>query len=194
MSEAENKSAFSVLSDDELVSLVRTGVSDALDTLVLRYSSTVSYLASRYYSDFLTDEDWFQEGMIGLLFAVRSYRSGDAASFATYATVCIRNRLIACLKRVTNSKNLTLNTSLSYDDVCTSSVHSPEDDYIENEHYRFFSDHFIKQLSETERNVTNCYLAGFSYAEIANELGITVKSVDNAMCRVKHKLKMAFKN
>lgn len=193
MSETENKSAFNALSDDELVSHIRQGSSDAFNALVLRYSNTVSYLASRYYSDSLTNEDWFQEGMIGFLCAVRSYRLGDTASFSTYASVCIRNRLSGCLKRVTNSKNLPMSSSLPYDDLFIDSVHSPEEDYIENERYRFFSESFINQLSAAERQVIKCYLAGFSYAEIADKLGITVKSVDNAICRVKHKLKMAFK-
>lgn len=194
MSETDNKEAVGTLTDEELIDLIRTGSGKAFDILILRYRQTVSYLAGKYFSDSLTQDDWFQEGMIGLLYAVHTYAGTAGAEFSTYAAVCIRNRLVSCLKKATNSKNAPLNSSLSYDDVIIPPVHSPEDDYIENERYRFFTQSFFKQLSETEHKVMQCYLAGFSYAETAEKLGITEKSVDNAICRAKSKLKKAFKN
>ena len=194
MSETENTAVHPDLSDNELISLIRNGSEKALNLLILRYTGTVSLLSNKYFSASLTVDDWFQEGMIGLLGAIRTFNSGEKAAFSTYACVCIRNRLNSVLKKVNSSKNSLLNGSLAYHDDFVPSVDSPEDDYIENEDYRFFTTSFLNKLSKTEQKVIRYYLAGFSYSETAKNLGISEKSVDNALCRAKSKLKKAFKS
>ena len=185
---------YTELSDNELISLVRAGNNNAVDTLLVRYKTMVSYFADRFFSDSLTYDDWFQEGMIGLLVAVRTYNPASDASFATYSSVCVKNRLITCYKKSNNIKNLPLNSAVPYEQAADLTVDSSEDNYIAEENYRFFKSLMNEQLSDTEQQVMRLYIAGFSYAEIAQQLSITTKAVDNAVCRAKNKLKKAIKN
>lgn len=181
-----------VLSDNELISLIRNGDEKAFNLLIIRHRSTVSILAKKYFSSSLTDDDWLQEGMIGLIYAVRTFNSEKNVSFPTYACVCIKNRLNSALKKANNSGNTPLNSSLAYNDDIVPATVSTEDDYINNENNHFLTTSFIKKLSKTEQDVIRCYLSGFSYCETAKKLGITEKSVDNALCRAKSKLKKSF--
>ena len=189
MADAKKNVATSGFSDNELVALVREGDSKAVDVLLLRYKSTVSYYAEKYFSDLLTFDDWYQEGITGLFFAIRTYRADGGASFATYASVCIKNRLSSCLKKLTNTKNPPSDVLVPFDETLNVSVSSVEDDYISTEDSRKFEEVILNQLSETEQSVMKYYLAGYTYSEIAKQLNISVKSVDNAVCRSKNKLK-----
>ena len=176
-------------SDNELIDLVRKGSDSAFNLLIFRYTGMVSLLSKKYFSPSLTADDWFQEGMIGFLDAVRTFSIDGGASFATYATVCIRNRLNSSLKKAKNSAAVQASDSIVFDSDIIPSVDSPEDNYIENENYRVFTQSAFSRLSETEQKVIGYYLAGFSYTETASILGISEKSVDNALCRAKSKLK-----
>ena len=180
--------------DEELIGLIRSGSDRAFNELISRYTDTVQALSHSYFSGSLTKDDWFQEGMIGFLFAVHSYKPGNNASFASYASVCVKNQLNSSWRKANNSKNAPLNDYLAYNEGYVPSVSSPEEDYIENERYRYFTENYINNLSVAEQKVISCYLAGFSYSEIAKKLNLTEKSVDNALCRAKAKLKKAFKN
>ena len=183
---------FSHLKDEELIDRIRSGSEKSFDALIKRYAKTVMLMSGSYYSESLTKDDWFQEGMLGLLFAVHSYSRERGVSFGSYASVCIKNHLNSSWKKANNSKNAPLNGYISYDDTVIPSVNSPEDDYIQNERYRSFTENYTDNLSGTEQKVFGCYLSGFSYEEIAKKLGMTEKSVDNALCRAKSKLKKAF--
>lgn len=194
MYNGENIAEYNSLSDEKLVFLLRDGSEKALNLLAGRYMGFVRGLTHTYYADSLTPEDWFQEGMIGFLRAVKTFDPAAQASFATYASVCIRSRLNSVWRASNSSKNAPLNKSVELKDESLPSVNSPEDDYINNEQYRFVTNDFIEQLSATERDVLICYLSGFSYGETAEKLGINEKSVDNALCRARAKLKKAFKN
>ncbi|MBR3588547.1 MAG: sigma-70 family RNA polymerase sigma factor, partial [Clostridia bacterium] len=140
----------------------------------------------------LTKEDWIQEGMIGLLLAVRTFNKEKSCSFSTYASVCIANRLRSVCKKALGNKNEPLNNSLLLDDTVVPPAVSTEDDYIENEEYTFFTEKYVSVLSTVEKSVVEYYIAGFSYSEIADKLAMTEKSVDNALFRAKTKLKKAF--
>ncbi len=192
MSETEKTPVTHEYTDDELISLIRKGSDKAFNLLIFRYTGMVSLLSKKYFSPSLTADDWFQEGMIGFLDAVRTYSCDAGASFNTYAGVCIRNRLNSSLKKAMNSAAEHPADSVSIIDDPTLPVFSPEDDYIENENYRLFTENAFKHLSETEQKVTGYYIAGFSYSETAKKLGISEKSVDNALCRAKAKLKKVF--
>lgn len=193
MSDKEKISNFTVFSDEELISLIRNGSGKAFDELADRFRKTVSSLARNYYSESLTQEDWFQEGMIGFILAVRTFDETKDVAFSTYASVCISNKLRSAWKKANSSSNAPLNDSIILDDSCIPPEKSPEENYIESESYRFFTENFFNELSETEKKVITCYLAGFSYSETANTLDMTEKAVDNALCRAKTKLKKAVK-
>ena len=177
--------------DEELLKGAKTGSQSDLNELMCKYSFTVRRISDRYYNDHLTADDWFQEGMTGLLYAVRNYRE-EKGSFAAYGIVCVRNRLNTVWKRANSPGNEPLKDYISYDDANVPAKKSPEEEYIEKERYRFFTESFLEQLQETEKKVICCYLAGFSYKETALKLHMTEKSVDNALCRAKSKLKKAF--
>lgn len=192
MSDKEKISNFTAFSDEELVSFIRNGSEKAFDELAGRFRKTVSALSMNYYSESLTGDDWFQEGMIGFILAVRTFDESKATAFSTYASVCISNKLRSAWKRANSSGNAPLNDSLILDDTCVPPEKSPEENYIESESYRFFAESLLNNLSETEKKVMTCYLSGFSYSETASKLGMSEKSVDNALCRAKAKLKKAF--
>ncbi len=192
MNETINISDYASMSDEELVSLAKSGLNKAFDEIVARFSKTVIVLTRNYYVAALTREDWFQEGMIGLLLAVRTFKEEKKCSFATYASVCITNRLKSVCKKALGRKNEPLNSSLELDDTVVPPAVSTEDDYIENEEYTFLTEKYVSVLSAVEKNVVEHYIAGFSYSEIAKKLGMTEKSVDNALFRAKTKLKKAF--
>lgn len=192
MINGESIAGYNNFSDETLISLLRNGNNKAFDVLAERYGTVVKKSACSYYADALTSEDWFQEGMIGFFRAVKTFDSDRQASFATYASVCIRSRLNSVWRSSNSSRNAPLNESVELNDDSLPSVSSPEDDYINNEQYRFVVNDFFEQLSATERDVLICYLSGFSYGETAEKLDINEKSVDNALCRVRTKLKKAF--
>ena len=176
-------------SDNELINLVRKGSDSAFNQLIFRYTGMVSLLSKKYFSPSLTADDWFQEGMIGFLDAVRTFSIDGGASFATYATVCVRNRLNSSLKKAMNSSAAQATDQIELQHDIIPSVDSPEDSYIENENYRIFTQSAFSLLSETEQKAIGYYLAGFSYTETAKILGISEKSVDNALCRAKGKIR-----
>lgn len=193
MSDKEKISNFTFFSDEELVSFIRSGSAKAFDELAGRYIKTTSFLARSYHSEALTRDDWLQEGMIGFILAVRTFDTTKETSFSTYASVCISNRLRSAWKKANSSGNAPLNDSLIFDDSFLPPAQSPEENYIESETYSFFTDDLLKKLSDTEKKVISCYLAGFTYSETAKRLCMTEKAVDNALCRVKTKLKKALK-
>lgn len=193
MSDTDKTKDFASLTDEELVSRIRSGASKAFDELAARYGKSVSALSGKYFSEALTDDDWFQEGMIGFLFAVRSFDASKNVSFSTYANVCISNRLRSAWKKANSNANAPLNESIELDESFIPPVVSTEENYIENESHRSLADGFTASLSESEKKVISCYIAGYSYSETAKQLDMTEKSVDNALCRAKAKLKKALK-
>ena len=187
MSDTEKTVNFPSFSDEELVSAIRIGESAAFDELAKRYIKTVSFLSGKYFSDNMTHDDWFQEGMIGFIFAVRTFDSKKGVSFSTYASVCISNKLRTVWKKA----NRIVDTVSDLSDTFDSPTQSTEENYIESENYISFTERLAENLSDTEKKVISYYLAGFSYSETSKATGLTEKSVDNALFRAKTKLKKA---
>lgn len=183
----------SCLTDTELIDVFRGGNEKALNLLIRRYSKAVSILSAGYHAESLTKEDWFQEGMLGLIAAVHTFRKGSGTQFATFSAVCIKNRLNTAWKKANNKKNAPLNDAVFFDESSLPMVASPEDDYIKNEELVSFEERISSLFSKTEKEVIFCYLADFSYAKIAERTGLSIKSVDNALCRAKKKLQLFFR-
>ncbi len=193
MNNGEKMPDYGSFSDEKLLLYLRKGSDKAFAEIVKRYSGIVSYMTRSYHSDTLTEDDWFQEGMIGFLNAVKSYDENAGVLFSSYASVCIKNRLNTVWRRAKKSENV---SSASIDELYENkhpSVCSPEDDYINNEQYLLAVSDFLNKLSNVEREVFLCYISGYGYQEIARKLGINEKSVDNALCRAKAKLKKLFR-
>ncbi len=183
--------------DGQLASLVNNGNSSAFVELTARYLSLVKAKASRFRSTMLETDDLCQEGLMGLLNAARTYDSAGGASFKTYAGVCITNRMIMACRTAANRKNLPLNNFISLSDHDTEmdmsdNTTNPETVLIDNESLKLMRQRMEQTLSQMEQRVLMLYLDGCSYSEISAKLGITSKAADNALQRVRLKLKKLF--
>lgn len=184
--------AFSEMSDEELVSVLREQP-EAGTVILQRYRQLVLRIASRYAASAADAEDYVQEGLIGLLSAVSAYDSDRAASFRTFAAVCIRNRIRNAVRVTQSSGNP---AGLSLDDPGTESElllqdgeESPEEQFLTKERVTELYRELTDVLSRQELEVFCLAAADFSYSEIASRLQISEKSVDNAIQRGRRKLR-----
>ena len=186
-------------SDEELCLLAASGNRLAEEALVTRYNRLVRTCARPFFLAGGDSEDLTQEGMVGLITAVREYDAGKEASFRTFAEVCIRNRLYSVLRASARDKQQPLNQSLSLDDShfdsnpLTSGTNNlaqrnPEDFLIDREHTAALLSGVRKQLSEFEAKILGFYLDGLSCREIAKAVNKPPKSVDNAVQRIRRKV------
>ena len=190
------------LEDDQLVMLVREGDEVALEYMINKYKNFVRAKARSYFLIGADREDIIQEGMIGLYKAIRDFRSDKLASFRAFAELCITRQIITAIKTATRQKHIPLNSYVSlnkpiYDEesdrtlldvLSGSKVTDPEELVISREEFIHIEQKMGEFLSELEWQVLMYYLEGKSYQEIADSLGRHVKSIDNALQRVKRKL------
>ena len=195
-------SVFDEMQDEEIVEVARAGSVEAQEYLINKYKGFVKAKARSYFLIGADREDIIQEGMIGLYKAIRDYRSDKQTSFKSFAELCVTRQIITAIKTATRQKHMPLNSYVSlnrpiYDedsdrtllDVMPSEqVLDPEEVVISAEELARMEEQVAEILSDLEWQVLNCYLDGKSYVEIANELQRHVKSVDNALQRVKRKL------
>ncbi len=190
------------MADEELVAVAKSGDSYASEYLINKYRNFVRVKAKAYFLIGADREDIIQEGMIGLYKAIRDFRADKLSSFRAFAELCITRQIITAIKTATRQKHIPLNSYISlnkpiYDedsdrtllDVISSiKVSDPEELVISQEASATMRERIRKNLSELECKVLTAYLEGKSYLEMANELNRHVKSIDNALQRVKRKL------
>lgn len=190
------------LSDEHLVESVRSGDDEALELLINKYRNFVRAKARSYFLIGADREDIVQEGMIGLYKSIRDYRDDKLTSFKAFAELCITRQIITAIKTATRQKHIPLNSYVSldkpiYDEdsdrtlldvICGSRVSDPEELLINQEEFDDIEVKMGEILSDLERKVLMLYLDGRSYQEIAVDLKRHVKSIDNALQRVKRKL------
>jgi RNA polymerase sporulation-specific sigma factor len=190
--------------DDEAIieAAVQQGNSEALDFLIKKYRNFVRAKARSYFLIGADKEDIVQEGMIGLYKAIRDYKEDKLTSFKAFAELCITRQIITAIKTATRQKHIPLNSYVSldkpiYDDesdrtlldvISGAKVMDPEELIINREEFDNMEDKMAQLLSDLERKVLALYLDGQSYQEISEELNRHVKSIDNALQRVKRKL------
>ncbi|MCH7323557.1 RNA polymerase sporulation sigma factor SigH [Solibacillus sp. MA9] len=193
---------FGHLSDEQLVEQVHLGNTEALDFLISKYRLFVKSKARSYFLVGADREDIIQEGMIGLYKAIRDFKEDKLASFRAFAELCITRQIITAIKTATRQKHIPLNSYVSLDkpiydeesertlmDIITSPISDdPEYLMINREDYHYLEQKMGEVLSELEQQVLTRYLEGQSYNEISEELNRHVKSIDNALQRVKRKL------
>ena len=194
--------SYADLPDEDVVSLCRAGDTVAVEYLLNKYKNFVRSRARSYFLIGADHEDIVQEGMIGLYKAIRDFRPEKLASFRAFAELCITRQIITAIKTATRQKHIPLNSYVSlnkplYDeesertlmDVCAEGHSSnPEELLISQEDLRGIYRKIDEVLSSLEQKVLAAYLDGKSYQEIADMLGRHVKSIDNALQRVKRKL------
>lgn len=190
------------LEDDGLVDLVHKGDTEALDYLIHKYRNFVRAKARTYFLIGADKEDIVQEGMIGLYKAIRDFKGDKLSSFKAFAELCITRQIITAIKTATRQKHIPLNSYISldkpiYDDesdrtlmdvISGAKILDPEVLFINQEEFDDIELKMAELLSDLERKVLALYLDGQSYQEISEELNRHVKSIDNALQRVKRKL------
>ena len=200
MTEKDKTMHFSddALTDEELCVRAGGGDVDAEAVLASRYYALVRSCARPLFLTGGDGEDLIQEGMFGLIRAIREYRADGSASFRTFAEVCIRNQLFSALRAAARNKNAPLNESVSLDhpffdsDSYATSAYDlacadPELLIADRDYVRDVLESTKKQLSEFEAKILGYYLDGLTCQEIAKIVGRPLKSVDNAVQRVRRK-------
>lgn len=184
-------------SDEELVVGVKNGDKQALDNLIEKYKWMILKITRSYFLVGGDREDLMQEGRIGVMNAAKTFNG--ASSFKSYAYTCIRSSVFSAIKKAKSKKNLPLENyvPLFGDDeegkdkteIVVGTAESPETGYINREAAEELSLKIKNGLSKFENAILEDYLKGYSYKEISERTGKTEKSVDNALCRIRRKIK-----
>ena len=196
------KDRFEGMTDEDIALLARDGDDGAQEFLLNKYKNFVRSKARSYFLIGADHEDIVQEGMIGLFKAIRDFRPDKLSSFRAFAELCVTRQIITAIKTATRQKHIPLNSYVSlnrpiYDeesdrtlmDVLSEvQMAGPEELLISREDYSSVENRISEVLSDLEMEVLNSYLEGKSYQEIARDLHRHVKSIDNALQRVKRKL------
>lgn len=186
----------SMLEDETLVCLAtQNNNDDAVDAIITRYYPDVKAMANFYHSknNFAEAEELLQEGLIGLLFAIEGYQSDKGASFKTYANTCVSRSMIGKIRRdkrsFTVSGNVQQMQQEAISNLSDGNRDDPEHIYLLREEVSRLNHLINTGLTPFERKTVIFFLSGYSYAQIAVKLNCTSKSVDNALQRVRRKLR-----
>ena len=193
------------LSDVELILRIREGQTDITDYIMEKYKDFVKSKARSMFILGADNDDLIQEGMIGLFKAVRDYDTGRDASFYTFAELCISRQMYTAVQASRRQKHIPLNNYVSLykntsdnpdedekyliDSLSTKGGMSPEEVVIDRENVDILEQRIEESLSQFEKQVLDLYLTGMSYVQIARVLGKDEKSTDNALQRLKVKIK-----
>ena len=192
------------MSDDELLELINKKDTDALDFLICKYKDLVNSKVNKYFIIGAEKEDIVQEGLIGLYKAIKDYKPDKQNSFKSFANLCIERQFITAIKSSNRQKHMPLNSYLSLNmtafenedgnndtqivDVLENTViEDPLDTITKKEYFLSVENAIDSSLSDFEKKVLNRYVQGESYVKIAERLDAPVKSVDNAIQRIRKK-------
>lgn len=192
------------MSDDELLELINKKDTDALDFLICKYKDLVNSKVNKYFIIGAEKEDIVQEGLIGLYKAIKDYKPDKQNSFKSFANLCIERQLITAIKSSNRQKHMPLNSYLSLNmtafenedgnndtqivDVLENTViEDPLETITKKEYFLSVENVIDSSLSDFEKKVLNRYVQGESYVKIAERLDAPVKSVDNAIQRIRKK-------
>ena len=196
---------YHLLSDEELICMIREGREEIRDYLLDRHKNLVRKKARAMYLIGGDNDDLIQEGMIGLYKAIRDYNGEKGASFHTFAELCISRQLYTAVEASQRQKHQPLNTYVSIydrsndDSSANTSINAygmpdisrnPEDLLIAQEDLADMEARIFERLSKFEKEVLRLYLSGMNYSQIADTLGKSLKATDNALQRIKKKVKL----
>ena len=199
------------LKDEEIISEIKAGDEKALTYLLNKYKELVNIKVGKYFLIGAEKEDIVQEGMIGLYKAIKNFDKSKQNTFKTFANMCIERQLITAIKTSNRQKHMPLNSYLSLniaaydnneensveliDTFNSNSVEDPLETVMKKEYYKQVQDGIEKSLSKFEKQVLDRFINGESYNVIAQKLKAPVKSVDNAIQRIRKKaIKNMFEN
>lgn len=191
--------------DGELIDRLRRGEESIMDYICDKYKNLVRSKAKSMFILGADNEDLIQEGMIGLFKAVRDFDSGRDASFHTFAELCISRQMYTAVQASKRQKHFPLNTYVSLDSgegtpddqeglhlaelLADRTELSPEELFLDKERVAYLEEAIDRELSDFERQVLDLYMTGMSYSEIAKVLGRDEKATDNALQRLKAKIR-----
>ncbi len=191
--------------DEELIERLRNGEHSVMEYLLEKYKNMVRSKAKSMYILGADKEDLIQEGMIGLFKAVRSFDFGRDAGFCTFADLCVSRQMYSAVRASNSKKNMSLNTYISLNSAAFDSEgtelpelqnmlsdhenNDPEKVFLDKERVLYLEKKIEEELSELEKQVLDLYLTGMSYSQIAKVLGRDEKSTDNALQRLKAKIR-----
>lgn len=192
---------YNEMSDEDLIDVIKSGDKSALEFLISKYKELVNMKVSKFFMIGAEREDIVQEGLIGLFKAVKSFNPDKQNSFKTFANLCIERQLITAIKSSNRQKHMPLNSYLSlnttaYEEDEDSSlldifdahqIEDPLETITKKEYYETVETAIDKSLSDFEKQVLNRYMQGESYVQIAEKLDTPVKSIDNAIQRIRKK-------
>jgi len=196
------------LEDEEIIHRIRNGCKWGMEHLIEKYKPVVRAKSRSYFLVGADREDIVQEGMIGLFKAIRDYREDKSIPFRMFAEMCITRQIITAIKTATRQKHIPLNSYVSlnkrlFDEESDKmliemlqevSVTDPEELFISKEDYSVIESKLLELLSPFEKQVLSMYLSGIAYQEIARQLNKPVKSIDNALQRLKKKIEKSLLN
>lgn len=189
------------ISDEELLRQIRSGSNDAMECLLERYRDMVRKEARKFFLAGGDEEDLIQEGMIGLFKAITSFQEGKNTSFSTFAYLCVHRQIYTTITTFNRKKHIPLNTSISLferknqeeefslDEILETPEETPEELLLRKEEIKDCYQMIDQRLSKFEKQVMYHYLNGENYTMIAKRLGRTDKSIDNAIQRIRRKIK-----
>ena len=194
-------SKYENIPDEKLIEQIRLGDLTAQNYLLEKYRKLVNMKANRFFLVGAENDDMLQEGMIGLFKAIKSFDPKKNNSFKTFANLCIERQLITAIKSSNRQKHIPLNSSFSlnlsaYDEnddtsvmdiLDTKLVEDPLDTITKKEYMNLIEERISNNLSNFEKQVLDRYIQGESYIDIANKLNSPVKSIDNAIQRIRKK-------
>lgn len=191
-------------SDEALIESYRQGDEKAIEVLLVRYKHLVRKKARAMFLTGGDRDDLIQEGMIGLFEAVNAYSSNKEASFSTFAGICIKRQISTAVSASNRKKNSPLNNYVPFDmptkledgsdfmllDVlCPGAEQNPENLFIDEEYTEYIKKELATRLSSYEKQVFDLYMDGMDYLEISDILGKSPKSIDNALQRIRNKVR-----
>ncbi len=199
-----SKDIYDNITDEELIKRIKSNDTVALNFLIHRYKDVVSMKVSKYYLNGAEKEDIEQEGLIGLYKAIRGFDLEKQNSFKTFANLCIERQIITAIKGSNRQKHMPLNSYLSlntsnYENedgeeegqlievLDANTVEDPLDTVTKNEYYKMVEKTIDESLSDFEKKVLAKFIDGQSYIQIAESLNSPVKSIDNAIQRIRKK-------
>ena len=187
--------------DEEIIEIAKQGDQEAIGYIMDKYKELVAMKVSRYFIVGAEKEDIFQEGMIGLYKAIKDFNKEKQNSFKSFANLCVERQLITAIKTSNRQKHTPLNSYVSLntsayeegDDteiievLDKNTVEDPLDTVMKKEYYKLVEDRMNETLSDFEKQVLHRYAKGESYVKISEKLNAPIKSIDNAIQRIRKK-------
>jgi len=203
----DKKIDYTRMDDEEILTYIHAGCTRGMEYLIEKYKPLVRAKARSYFLVGADREDIVQEGMIGLFKAVRDYRDDKSIPFRVFAEMCITRQIITAVKTATRQKHIPLNSYVSlnrrvFDEesdkflievIQEVSVANPEELFINKERFADIENLVMELLSPFEKEVLSKYLAGITYQDMARQLNKPVKSIDNALQRLKRKIEKSIR-